>query len=101
MSKIFSSRIFRVVVGLFILAVAFVAFMSVDLKSYAQFEQPILDSPSQSSNNDEPSTITNDGDIDTTFNPGSGLNSDVQTLAIQPDGKIIIGGYFTTYTLSN
>ena len=44
------------------------------------------------------------GAIDTTFNPtylsienGVGASSDVRTTAIQSDGKIIIGGNFTTY----
>ncbi|PSR54891.1 hypothetical protein AHMF7605_15980 [Adhaeribacter arboris] len=36
-----------------------------------------------------------DGTIDTTFNPGYGVNNTVNTVAVQPDGKIIIGGSFT------
>ncbi len=35
--------------------------------------------------------------IDTTFNPGAGFDADVRALAIQSDGKIIAGGYFTTF----
>jgi uncharacterized delta-60 repeat protein len=35
--------------------------------------------------------------VDTSFNPGSGFNSRVIASAIQPDGKIIIGGWFTEY----
>jgi hypothetical protein len=31
------------------------------------------------------------------FNPGTGANSNVRTLATQPDGKIMIGGDFTSY----
>jgi hypothetical protein len=36
------------------------------------------------------------GDLDVTFNPGSSLNGVVTALARQPDGKLIIGGEFTT-----
>ena len=38
-----------------------------------------------------------DGTLDATFNPGTGANNRIQTTAIQSDGKIIIGGYFTSY----
>ncbi|PJB14129.1 MAG: hypothetical protein CO118_10235 [Flavobacteriales bacterium CG_4_9_14_3_um_filter_32_8] len=38
-----------------------------------------------------------DGSLDTTFNPGSGVDGVVYTTSIQSDGKIIIGGFFTTY----
>ena len=38
-----------------------------------------------------------DGTLDTTFNPGAGANSSVETIAIQSDGKTIIGGGFSTY----
>lgn len=41
--------------------------------------------------------INTDGTIDATFNPGTGANNDVQTISIQSDGKIIIGGQFTTF----
>ncbi|HNR29006.1 MAG TPA: tail fiber domain-containing protein, partial [Candidatus Dojkabacteria bacterium] len=41
--------------------------------------------------------INSDGSLDTTFNPGSGANDTVTSLAIQTDGKIVIGGNFTTY----
>jgi uncharacterized delta-60 repeat protein len=37
------------------------------------------------------------GSIDTTFNIGTGFNSDVAALALQPDGKILVGGKFTSY----
>jgi uncharacterized delta-60 repeat protein len=40
--------------------------------------------------------LNTDGSLDTTFNPGSGANDWVKSLAVQPDGKIIIGGQFTT-----
>ncbi len=41
--------------------------------------------------------LNSDGSLDTSFNPGTGSNSDIKSLAIQSDGKILIGGYFTSY----
>jgi len=41
--------------------------------------------------------LNNDGTIDNSFNIGAGANDRVNTITIQPDGKIIIGGFFTTY----
>lgn len=42
-----------------------------------------------------PAVAASAGDLDTSFaNPA--LNGDVQSLAVQPDGKIIVGGSFTT-----
>ena len=38
-----------------------------------------------------------DGSIDTTFKPGTGANHEIQSITIQTDGKVIIGGSFTTY----
>lgn len=38
-----------------------------------------------------------DGTLDTTFNPGTGASSTINTIKIQSNGKIIIGGNFTTY----
>ena len=35
------------------------------------------------------------GSVETTFVPAGGLNGDVRTLALQPDGKIVVGGDFT------
>jgi len=37
-----------------------------------------------------------DGTLDTSFNPGSDYNNSLPTLAVQPDGKIVVGGYFTS-----
>ncbi|MEM6321521.1 MAG: delta-60 repeat domain-containing protein, partial [Bacteroidota bacterium] len=37
-----------------------------------------------------------DGSLDTSFDPGSGTNGDVQSVAVQSDGKVLIGGFFTT-----
>jgi uncharacterized delta-60 repeat protein len=41
--------------------------------------------------------LNTDGSIDTNFNIGTGFDSDVYTLAIQSDGKIVVGGYFSRY----
>jgi uncharacterized delta-60 repeat protein len=35
--------------------------------------------------------------VDTTFDAGTATNSDIYAMALQPDGKIVIGGGFTTY----
>lgn len=37
------------------------------------------------------------GKVDTGFNTGSGFNEDVNAVVVQPDGKIIVGGKFTSY----
>lgn len=41
--------------------------------------------------------LNTDGTIDTSFNTGTGFNGLVYTLAIQSDGKILVGGTFSTY----
>ncbi|MDO9553863.1 T9SS type A sorting domain-containing protein [Rhodonellum sp.] len=38
-----------------------------------------------------------DGSLDTSFNPGSGANSTVWAIALLPDGKIMVGGAYTSY----
>ncbi|NJL14380.1 MAG: delta-60 repeat domain-containing protein [Microscillaceae bacterium] len=38
-----------------------------------------------------------DGTYDTDFNPGSGFNGGVDRIALQVDGKILVGGTFTSY----
>lgn len=38
-----------------------------------------------------------DGSIDPTFNIGSGFNDVVRSIALQADGKILVGGDFTNY----
>lgn len=38
-----------------------------------------------------------DGSLDATFDPGAGTNTQTMAIAVQPDGKILIGGFFTTY----
>ncbi|HRH70461.1 MAG TPA: hypothetical protein PLB89_13215 [Flavobacteriales bacterium] len=41
--------------------------------------------------------LNTDGSVDTGFDPGTGPSSAVYSMAVQPDGKIIIGGAFSTY----
>lgn len=41
--------------------------------------------------------LNTDGSLDTTFNPGSGFDDTVFTVAQQTDGKFIIGGLFTSF----
>src|SRR3990172_466275 len=41
--------------------------------------------------------INTDGSLDATFDPGTGANAWVHSLAIQADGKILAGGEFTSY----
>jgi len=38
-----------------------------------------------------------DGTLDTSFDPGSGANQTIQTISLQPDGKILVGGDFTSF----
>ena len=47
--------------------------------------------------------LNNDGSLDTSFDVGAGTNNDIDVLLVQNDGKILIGGWFTTYndTASN
>ena len=42
-----------------------------------------------------------DGSLDTTFRIGTGANSTVYAVALQPDGKILVGGDFTTFNGTN
>lgn len=37
------------------------------------------------------------GAVDGTFNPGSGVNGAVYAMAVQADGKLVIGGEFTAF----
>lgn len=47
--------------------------------------------------------INADGSLDTTFVVGSGFNEDVEGIVLQPDGKLIVVGDFTSYngTIAN
>nr|WP_294927370.1 T9SS sorting signal type C domain-containing protein [uncultured Flavobacterium sp.] len=38
-----------------------------------------------------------DGSTDITFSVGTGFDNDIHAMALQPDGKIILGGEFTNY----
>ncbi|HQO03178.1 MAG TPA: InlB B-repeat-containing protein [Spirochaetota bacterium] len=38
-----------------------------------------------------------DGSLDTSFDPGSGADTSVASMAVQGDGKILIAGHFTSY----
>ncbi|MCS7035453.1 MAG: hypothetical protein RMJ33_13185 [Saprospiraceae bacterium] len=44
--------------------------------------------------------LNSDGSLDHSFNPGGGPDDQVYALAVQPDGKALIGGWFTTYESS-
>ncbi|MFO1514188.1 MAG: delta-60 repeat domain-containing protein [Verrucomicrobiota bacterium] len=50
--------------------------------------------------NNQPATnifrINADGTRDTSFNTGGGVNNQVSSILVQPDGKILIGGNFTS-----
>ena len=41
--------------------------------------------------------LNSDGSKDLTFDNSIGFNSSVTSIALQPDGKILVGGVFTTY----
>ncbi len=41
--------------------------------------------------------LNDDGSLDTSFVPGSGPNGVVNAMLLQPDGKVVIGGDFTSY----
>jgi uncharacterized delta-60 repeat protein len=41
--------------------------------------------------------INSDGSVDTSFNPGYGPNAPITSVAVQSDGKLLVGGYFATF----
>lgn len=41
--------------------------------------------------------INSDGSLDNSFSPGSGTNSQIESIALQDDGKLLMGGGFTSY----
>jgi uncharacterized delta-60 repeat protein len=41
--------------------------------------------------------LNTDGSVDTSFSYGSGFDAIVESIVVQPDAKILIGGWFTTY----
>ena len=40
--------------------------------------------------------LNSDGSLDSSFSPGLGADNFVRTIALQPDGKVLIGGWFNT-----
>lgn len=40
--------------------------------------------------------LNSDGSVDSTFNPGLGADGSVQTIAVRADGRVFIGGNFST-----
>lgn len=45
--------------------------------------------------------INADGSLDTNFNPGTGVDDQITSVAFQADGKVVIAGYFTSYNGTN
>jgi uncharacterized delta-60 repeat protein len=45
--------------------------------------------------------LNSNGSKDSTFNIGNGFNSAIETISIQSDGKILVGGNFTTFSGSS
>ena len=45
--------------------------------------------------------LNTDGTVDTSFSVGAGANTVVSAVAMQPDGKILVGGQFTTFSGSS
>ena len=41
--------------------------------------------------------LNTDGTLDTSFNPGTGFDFTVEEIIVQADGRILVGGNFTTY----
>jgi uncharacterized delta-60 repeat protein len=41
--------------------------------------------------------LNGNGSLDTSFDPGTGANYQVRAVAMQPDGKILVGGTFTSF----
>lgn len=55
------------------------------------------------SNRNRIARLNSNGSLDATFNPGTGFNNTVYCIAVQTDGKIIVGGVFNQFngTTSN
>jgi uncharacterized delta-60 repeat protein len=41
--------------------------------------------------------LNTDGSADPSFNPGTGPNDDINAVVVQPDGRIVIAGYFSDF----
>jgi len=48
-------------------------------------------------NNNYLARLDSGGNLDPTFNTGSGANDVVNAVALQPDDKVLIGGQFTEF----
>jgi hypothetical protein len=48
-----------------------------------------------------PVRLNADGSLDSSFNPGTGANGGVSSVAVQSDGKVLIGGSFTAVNGTN
>ncbi len=48
-------------------------------------------------NRNQITVLNANGSVDTAFNPGTGANGAINAIAVQPDGKMILGGNFTSY----
>ncbi len=44
-----------------------------------------------------PNLFAQDGSLDLSFDPGSGFDLLTKTIAIQPDGKVLVGGWFSEF----
>ncbi len=45
--------------------------------------------------------LNSDGSLDTSFDPGTGANNMIMSLALQSDGKVVVAGAFATYNGTN
>ena len=45
--------------------------------------------------------LMTNGTLDTTFDPGPGANDTIRTIVAQPDGRLLIGGFFTQIISTN
>ncbi len=45
--------------------------------------------------------LHDDGYLDTFLNPGGGFDADVLSVALQPDGRIVVGGQFTKFSTNS
>jgi photosystem II stability/assembly factor-like uncharacterized protein len=70
-------------------------------KIWLQEDEKILVGGAFTSYNGQPKNrivrLNTNGSIDETFNIGSGFNGDVEFICQQPNGRILVGGAFTSY----
>jgi uncharacterized delta-60 repeat protein len=55
----------------------------------------------QGTNRNRITRLNANGSLDSTFDPGTGANSSVNSVALQADGKVLIGGLFSTFNDTN